>query len=816
MKKIRKIFAASTVFAFIFSAVCSALCAGALLIYAINVDAPFDFDVLMSSRGLTSVIYSIDKDGNEVEMTRLHGSENRVWTDFENIPTHVIDAFVSIEDHRFFEHSGVDWKRTAGAVLNFLAPSGTSYGGSTITQQLIKNLSGDDDFSVKRKIKEIKRALELEKNVSKKDILEAYLNTVYLSNGCYGIETAAEYLFSENVSDLSLSEAATLAAIIKYPYKYDPVRHPENNLSRRNTVLYRMYELGKISYDEYTVASSEPISLVINAGFSKTGGLSWFDETVIDEVMSDLCKKYGYDKKTAYDLIYSGGLKIKTTINSDLQSALEKIYENESNFPTSGILTAPQSAAVIVDPKTGALLAIVGSRGKKQSDRTLNYATRLTRSPGSIIKPISVYAPALDDGIITWASVFDDVPVSFTKTDEEYSMWPQNNPKVYSGLTNVNHALESSVNTVSVKILRKLGAKRSFDFLKSIGITTLVEKKQLGDGTYSSDIGEAPLALGAVTDGCTLYQICGAYTTLANGGIYTGIHSYTEVYDKDENLILKKSPLNYRAISEESADIMTKMLQNVVKTGTAKGMDISKSVNVAGKTGTSNADRDRWFIGYTPDYICGIWYGYVDMREIGHYSKNPACSVFDAVMSEVYKITPELKQNDFLTSENVIPCFFCKDSGELPCQICTLDARGNRIELGYFKRGTEPQSECDAHICVDYDSEHGGVICGMHETSDKTEKVALVKNYSRSFPCPVTITDAEYTYRYLSPLTDPSENENEAYFQTLQKDDEYFGISGKEKAFNRASKSYENSPPEKAGDGTEFEDIIRRLFGAKK
>lgn len=786
------------------------ICSAAFMVYFSKIDANVDFDALMASRGLTSILYYVDENGNAVEMSRLHGSENRIFTDYENIPRHVIDAFLSIEDHRFFDHSGIDVGRTLGAALDFIKPSGASFGGSTITQQLIKNLTGDNGFTVKRKITEIKRALALEKRISKADILEAYMNTVYLSNGCYGVETAAEYFFSKSASELTLAEGASLAAILKYPYKYDPVRNPEENVARRNVVLERMYELGTISKEELEKAKGSELKLNLNQKQTEGRHLSWFEETVIDDVAADLCEKYGYDKRTAVNMIYSGGLQIVTTIDCAVQSALDEIYKNEKNFPSSGVLTAPESAAVIVDPHSGALLAVAGSRGEKTSDRILSYATRLTRSPGSVIKPLSVYAPALDKGIITWASVYDDVPVVFEQTDDGYTAWPKNNPRVYSGLTNINHAVESSINTVSVRVLRDLGVKTSFDFLKKLGISTLVERKLTSGGIWASDVAEAPLALGATTDGCTLYQMTGAYTLLADGGKYHKIHSYTEVYDRNGNMILEKTGAGEQMISCESADIMTRMLENVVKSGTGKGMAISRRVPVAGKTGTSNADTDRWFIGYTPDYICGIWYGYVDARDIGYFKMNPACTVFDKVMNAVYDNTPEKEKNEFCRSDNVVPCLYCRDSGLLASEACLDDPRGNRIELGYFHRGTEPQSHCDRHICVDYDDDTGGVLCGLE--SDNGLRVALVKNYSRSFPCPVTITDAQYTYRYLSPLVEPSQNEGDAYFQVLEKDGEYFGTSGVEKAFNRAK----IPEKEQEKDETSYEDVMRRLFGLKR
>ncbi|MBQ0125661.1 MAG: hypothetical protein KBS59_04975, partial [Clostridiales bacterium] len=280
------------------------------------------------------------------------------------------------------------------------------------------------------------------------------------------------------------------------------------------------------------------------------------------------------------------------------------------------------------------------------------------------------------------------------------------------------------------------------------------------------------------------------------GGVYRKPHSYTAVYDRNGNQILENSGDGERVISEESAFIMTKMLENVVQTGTAKGMGISKSVSVAGKTGTSNADTDRFFIGYTPDYICGIWFGYVDARSLGYYKTNPACAVFDKVMSKAYSLYPEKAANTFVCPENVVKCLYCRDSGLLPDSACICDARGNRIELGYFKKGTEPQSHCDTHILVDYDISDGGVVFD----GENTKKVALVKNYSRSFPCDVKISDAQYTYRFLSPLCEPSKNENEAYFQSLQKENEFFGTSNVSRAFNRFYKKKDENIPEISPD----------------
>lgn len=809
MKKFSRGFLISIISLILVGVFSSFICLSALYVFATNfIDSSINVDELMSSRGLTTIIYYIDENGNETESNRLFGSENRIWTDIQNIPDHVKEAFISIEDHRFYEHDGMDIKRTIGAALNF-ASQNKSYGGSTITQQLIKNLTGDNKISVKRKITEIVKARKLENSLSKNEILEAYLNTVYLSNGCYGIETASNFYFSKSSSELSLSEGAMLAAILQYPYKFDPIRYPDNNIVRRNTVLFRMYELEKISYEEYQNAVSEPITLNVNNNITNRHNLSWFDETVIDDVAIALKNKFGYSDSVAVNMIYSGGLKIITTQNKQIQEILERIYVDEKYFPASGVLTPPQSSAVVIDPHTGALLGIVGARGNKTSDRIFNYATRLTRSPGSVIKPLSVYAPALEKDLITWASVYDDVPISFTRESSgEYSAWPKNNPRIYSGLTNINHAIETSINTVSVKVLKKLGVENSFEFIKKLGITTLTDSKTDRNGTILSDISEAPLALGALTNGCSLYQITGAYTMFASGGIHRPVHSFTKVYDRNGALLLSFDESETRMISEESADIMTRMLQNVVKKGTASGMSISKKVDVAGKTGTSNANTDKWFIGYTPDFICGIWYGYVDSRDIGSFKSNPACEIFNTVMSSIYENNKKMLSNEFYHSSNVVKCLYCRDSGLLGSSCCSDDPRGNRIEVGYFKKGTEPQNHCATHIYVNYDTINGGVV--LDEISpDNCKRVALVKNYERRFPCQIFIIDAQYTYRNLPATDKPSPNENEAFFQSLEKENIYFGLSNVKSAFNRAHKKQSDEIDDKLiglSENFEYED----------
>ena len=789
---------------------CTVILSSAFLIYAVKgIDAELDMDMLIANQGRTTKLYYTDANGNAVEMEdqRLIGSENRIWIPLEKIPIDVQNAFIAIEDHRFFEHRGMDLRRTAGAILGFFSGGSRHYGGSTITQQLIKNLTGDNSVNPKRKITEIMRALNLEKRMSKEAILELYLNTVYLAEGCYGLETAAETYFGKSASELTAAEGASLAAVIQYPTKYDPMKNPENNRSRRDTVLWRMHELGLLKTAVYEESIASPTVLHLGKTKENTVKNSWFTEVVIEDVITDLSAKYGLSRAAASSMLYNGGLSVYTTMDKKMQETVEQYYANIENFPKNEEGARADSSTVLIDPKSGRLLAVAGAVGEKKSDRIFNLATQMLRSPGSVIKPITVYAPALEKNLITWASVYDDVPVTFTKTDRGYTLWPKNNPRVYAGLTTVNTALCRSTNTVAVRILGQLGLQTSFGYAKSLGISHLIEKENGENGEILSDITLAPLALGAVTKGVSVREMTGAYSALACSGVYHETISYTAVYDKDGKLLLSHELEGKSVFGEDTADVMTRLLQNVVTSGTAKDLTLQKTLPVAGKTGTSNSNTDRWFIGYTPDLLCGVWYGYKDARDIGTHKKNPAVLIFDGLMTKIYaqnaSETVSLdKKHTFSHSENVVRCLYCRDSGELPTSACSHDLRGHRLEYGYFKKGTEPKERCDTHILVDYDSKTHAVAAA-HCPSENIIRVALLKHYGRTFPCEVTVTDAQYIYRHLPYGAMPTTDQNEAFFQDFyESNGNYIGIAGTKQARNRYCAEHEH-PPEETTESNE-------------
>lgn len=776
------------------------ICVGAFLLYMkYGISDELDIESLALGQNLTTKIYAVSADGTPVELEeeRLFGTENRIWISGDEIPEQVKNAFIAIEDHRFYSHNGIDPKRTAGAVINFFGHQ--NYGGSTITQQLIKNLTGENSVTVKRKLTEIKRAVTLEKTMSKERILELYLNTVYLSRSCYGIRTAAEKYFSCEVGDLTLAQAATLAGIIQYPSHYDPISHPDDCLERRNTVLSRMHELEMINETEYRSAVSSPLSLNISEPKKEGAHNSWFTDAVIEDVIADLCNKKGYSRAAASSLIYGGGLSIYTTMRPEIQEELEKIYLHDENFPKNTSGYSADSSCVIVDSENGNVVALVGGRGEKKSDRLFCLATQMLRSPGSVIKPVSVYAPALEAGIITWSSVFDDVPCSFAKSGSKYIPWPKNNPRVYSGITNVKTAVEKSINTVSVKVLEQVGIAKSFYFCKKAGLSTLTERKKLPSGGTLTDMAEAPLALGATSVGVSVKEMTAAYTMFAAGGKGSLARTYTKVLDKNGDILLENEQSSAQIISPENAEIMTRLMENVVLRGTANNISLAKSLPIAGKTGTSGANTDRWFIGYTRGgLICGVWCGYKEARDIGTYNANPASAVFDKVMTSLY-------QNDLLkttaaavsaeTEKNIVSVLYCRDSGKLPCAACALDPRGNRIELGYFVKGTEPKEKCDAHVLVDYDFKTHAIACEKCP-AENIKQIALVKNYSRSFPCQVSVTDAQYMYRQLPCGMIPSCAASEAFYASLAASGEFFGTSRRALAFNRICTEHYLMPDE--------------------
>ena len=690
---------------------------------------------------VSTELYSQDPDTGEWVMyqTLYLNSENRIWTDLEDIPKYLQEAAIAIEDKRFEKHHGVDWKGTTRAIVYTLFGKNVQ-GGSTITQQLVKNVTGDNEVTVKRKITEIYRALELEKRYEKDEILEAYLNEVFFGQSCYGVVTASRMYFNKDVSDLTLAECASLMGITNNPSMYDPTLSSwtrENNRERQLTILGAMLEQGKISQEEYDEAKAEDI--VFSNGFTISGKYvgsdgavtdqepeepptddtdspadeeeptikgrySWFTEAMIGDVADALVEKYGITDKVrdngttytayeqAWDMVHGKGYKIYTTQNPKYQKMAEDVCYDLSNIPYTSSYTNSageqvedqlQIALTIVDPTNGYVVAMIGGAGEKQADRVWNWAVN-ARQCGSAIKPVSTYAPALDDGTINGASVIDDYPMLLNG-----DVWPRNANWRYQGLTALHTAIAQSLNTCAVRTNLAYGVDRSYEFL--------VNKLGFENLTYTDSQQVGNMALGGFEKGVTTEEMAAAYAAFVNEGVYTKPRTFVRVEDANGNVILENEAQSTVAMKNTTAAIINHLLQEAALNGTGYEAQFS-GMHIAGKTGSTNSNKDRYFVGYTPYYSCAVWAGYEHNQRIVA-SGNPCSAIFRKVMSAIHE---ELPDKDFFSCAGLTSVAVCADSGMLASENCALDVRGSRVYTALVAADNAPTSVCTMHTAPSY------------------------------------------------------------------------------------------------------------------
>ena len=690
---------------------------------------------------VSTELYSQDPDTGEWVMyqTLYLNSENRIWTDLEDIPKYLQEAAIAIEDKRFEKHHGVDWKGTTRAIVYTLFGKNVQ-GGSTITQQLVKNVTGDNEVTVKRKITEIYRALELEKRYEKDEILEAYLNEVFFGQSCYGVVTASRMYFNKDVSDLTLAECASLMGITNNPSMYDPTLSSwtrENNRERQLTILGAMLEQGKISQEEYDAAKAEDI--VFSNGFTISGKYvgsdgtatepepdetttddtespadeeeptikgrySWFTEAMIGDVADALVEKYGITDKVrdngttytayeqAWDMVHGKGYKIYTTQNPKYQKIAEDVCYDLSNIPYTSSYTNSageqvedqlQIALTIVDPTNGYVVAMIGGAGEKQADRVWNWAVN-ARQCGSAIKPVSTYAPALDDGTINGASVIDDYPMLLNG-----DVWPRNANWRYQGLTALHKALAQSLNTCAVRTNLAYGVDRSYEFL--------VNKLGFENLTYTDSQQVGNMALGGFEKGVTTEEMAAAFAAFVNEGVYTKPRTFVRVEDANGNVILENEAQSTVAMKNTTAAIINHLLQEAALNGTGYEAQFS-GMHIAGKTGSTNSNKDRYFVGYTPYYSCAVWAGYEHNQRIVA-SGNPCSAIFRKVMSAIHE---ELPDKDFFSCAGLTSVAVCADSGMLASENCALDVRGSRVYTALVAADNAPTSVCTMHTAPSY------------------------------------------------------------------------------------------------------------------
>jgi penicillin-binding protein 2A len=567
-------------------------------------------------KGLAQSTEILDKDGDQASKISANRNEG---VSIKHVPKNLKNAVVAIEDHRFYEHNGFDVKGMASAFFKNIAAGGITAGGSTITQQLTKNALLSPERTYKRKIEEIFLAVKIEKYYSKDEILQMYLNQIYFGHGAWGVQNASRKYFGKDVQNVDLSEAATLAGIVNAPSALDPYKHMDRSISRRNVVLGAMKKYGMITSDQYNNAVNEKLVLRDKGGDPLKGKYPYY----VDAVLAEAIGRYGLTQ----DEILTRGYRIYTEMDQNIQSSLENVYNNNSIFPAGSGGQMVQSGAILLDPKNGGVRALVGGRGEKVF-RGFNRATQLVRQPGSTMKPLAVYTPALEEGY-TANSPLKDEQMTFGN----YS--PKNYNGQYQGEVPMYKAVEDSINLPAVWLLNKIGIEKGMDAVKRFGIPLKKEDRNLG------------LALGGLHKGVSPLQMADAFSTFANDGKRYDGHIITKIVGPTGNIIAARNEKETRVTSKKTADDMTSMLLNVVETGTGSGVRVP-GYTIAGKTGSTqssysaNGTTDQWFVGYTPNIVGAVWMGY-DKTDQQHYlsglSSQGVVPVFQAVMQNTLKYT---------------------------------------------------------------------------------------------------------------------------------------------------------------------------------
>ena len=664
----------------IFVLVCIVVCSGMFVgMYAAVSREIKEMNIQSLALNYTSTIYYTDKNGNEQELDTINSETNRIWVDSSEIAPVFKDAIVSIEDERFEKHNGVDIKRTLGATVKFIGAKlglgQSSYGGSTITQQVIKNITREDDFKATRKIKEMMRAIALERQLTKDEILTMYCNIVYFANNCNGVEAAAKTYFNKSASELNLQEAASIAGITQFPSQYDPIANPGNNVEKRNIVLRKMLELGKISQQEYETAVAAPLKLSNAYRDEETRVTSYFVDQVINDVIRDLINQKQYSEDFASRQVANGGLKIYSTIDTNVQKIMEDVFEDSSNFPGGD---DAEAAMVVLDPYTGQVKGLIGGLGRKTDIRGWNRATQAVRQPGSAIKPLSVYGPAVDLGDITEVDIITDEAITVGNDDWK----PKNAYSGFKGDMTIIEAVARSANIPAVKVLDKIGLSNSFAYLQNkFHLTTLKE----GDRNYSS------LALGGLTQGVTVKEMAAAYGVFVNQGKYITPYTYTKVLDAEGNVILENFVNESQSMDPAAAFITANLLSAPVEMpyGTATRAMLSSGMPTYGKTGTTDDDFDKWFVGFTPYYVGSVWFGFDTPSSLSKagITGNPCVTAWNMVFD---RISQTQSYRELEPPSSVVEAQVCTMSGKLANSSCSSTK-------SYFVVGTQPKNKCKNH-----------------------------------------------------------------------------------------------------------------------
>lgn len=780
--------------------------------------APDVSNINVVPTGYTTKFYYTD---GTISQTLVGAGGNREYVTIDQIPLHVQNAFIAIEDERFREHDGIDVRSIFRASVELLTAGSLQSGASTITQQLLKNQifgGGNEEGAINkvvRKIQEQYLAIQLENTLDKDTILEYYLNTINLGQGAYGLQMAAQTYFGKDVGDLTISEAAVLACLPKSPTNMNPVTNVEENMERRDTVLWMMHKLDFITDEEYQTAldDTESVYMRIASYVESTSAVayySYFTDELITQLMEDLQTKLGYSASQASSLIYTGGLRVYTTQDRQIQEICDDVISNPSMYPAIGegstydvsyalsvlkkdgttihyqlsdfikfhdsfrdhedIITVrivggvynllcddmeflqtcvdefraakveegdkilgekmvptiqPQVSLSIMDQKTGAVVALVGGRGEKTGNRTLNRATTTVRQVGSTFKVLAAFLPAIDCGEMTLATPIDDSPFFYPGTTKEVTNWYTKKPP-FMGLQTVRRAISYSMNILAVKTLQQVTPQVGFQYLKKLGFTTLVEYQVRPDGTSYSDV-NLPLALGGLTNGVSNIEMTAAFASIANGGVYNAPHYYTKVLDHDGNILLENVSAPKQVMKTSTAYLLTSAMEDITVSGLSSNTQVKfedYDMPVAGKTGTTTGPIDRWFCGYTPYYTCSIWTGFDNNYPLVNAKQN---IIWRTIMETIH-VEKELAYKEFDIPDSILTAKVCTKSGKLAISgICDAYAGGSTVKTEYFAKGTVPTEYCDCHVKAVICTDSGHLAIEGRCTNTK-EQVLLIKD----------------------------------------------------------------------------------------
>ena len=737
------------------------------------------------SMDLNSFAYYLDTNGDIQKLQNIFAENNREWVDYANIPEDLIHATVAIEDKRFFEHQGVDWVTTVKACFFMFFGNGDR-GGSTITQQLVKNVTENWDVTVQRKVQEIFTAIEYEQRYSKEEILEWYLNEIYMGNRINGVKMAAAAYFGKELESLTIAECASLISITNNPSLYNPYREnldaggmtgAERNRVRQMDTLDEMLNQGWITQEEYDeavaqemvfkrgIAPEDRMSNCVNEscgyrGIVKTlianedgsyscprcgenvpvgedasqSVYSYYMDTALEDVAEALAKQDGVEwteksKEFYKQKIASGGYHIYTCLDMRVQELMDSVYDDLEQIPAVRSGQQPQSAMVIVDNTTGDIVAMRGGVGTDKVHDGLNRAVDSKLQTGSSIKPLAVYGPGFEAGVINPATVVKDLPQTYNGNVG----WPKNDNRRYSYSRTIYSAIVASVNAVAVNTLEIIGTGYSYTFAKEqLGLTSLIDSYVATSGQVMSDEGLAPLALGAQTKGLTVREMAVAFASFPNNGVYRTGRTFSKVYDSKGNLVLDNVQESRQVFSAKTVNYMHYCLEGAAA-NTGRNAKISGQI-VYGKTGTTASNKDRWFCGYTAHYTAAVWFGFdtPEVINLVNTGTNPAAVLFGNVLTKVHEGLPKVKLTDNSKFRGVTVCL---DSGKLATEACTLDVRTidgiKRTDYAVVYQEDYPKQVCDKHISVEYCTNGKGVAndyCRLFAAEgDKLEKPVVIE-----------------------------------------------------------------------------------------